>query len=432
MKNIYNLRLPAIICFVACISVLACKKDDADPVSDETQLLSFGPTGAQPGDTMRFFGNHLDRVTDIAFEGVTVSSTSFISQNTTEIYLIIPESVEEGYVTLKTANGDVVSKTRFNLEIVPTVDAIPSGAKPGDEITITGEYLNWITSIVFADDVWVFDSQFVSRSFDKIVVKLPMEARTGTLMFNSGGTEPLEIESETELAVTLPAITGLSPNPVEREKTLAIAGTNLDLVKGVLFKGATDTVTDFISKSADKIEVTVPKEANKGKVTIVSYSNIALESADELKLVGDLPAPDPLAYAFYEDAIMNGWGNWGWGGPVDFANAENVRAGSAAIKKVYDGSYDALRFGGGNVSTAGYTSVAFSIFGTPGTGGLKISVILNESWSAPQYIHTITEGEWQDVVLPISSLGGLTEIKDFLFQAQGWSGTIYVDHVGLR
>ncbi|MFT4152973.1 IPT/TIG domain-containing protein [Parafilimonas sp.] len=432
MKKIYNVRLLLLLGLVACTLMYACKKDTADTTSGETQLLSFGPSGSQPGDTIRFFGINLDKVTEIDFTGASVAGSDFVSQSKTEIYLIVPTSTEKGYVTLKTPDGDIVSKTVFDMEITPVISSMPSSAKPGDEITITGTYLNWVTSIVFADDVWVTDSQFVSQSFDKIVLTVPLQAKTGRLIFNSGGTEPLETESDAELVLTLPAITALSPNPVERGGTLTITGTDLDLVRGVLFKGVTDTVTAFTSQTEDKIEVTVPETANKGAVTIVSYSGVAIESEDALLLVGDLPDLDPLSYAFYDDAIENGWSNWGWGGAVDFANTENVRMGSAAIKKTYDGTWDALRFGGSSISTTGYTSVVFSIYGTAGTGGQKINVIFNQTWSAPQYVLTITEGEWQDVVLPVSDLGGLTEINDFIFQAQGWAGTIYVDYIGLR
>lgn len=414
---------------VLAMGFLASCDEDDDAKSGQVELLSFGPSGVKHGDQITFIGNNLNKVTAIDLPGVSVSSSQFVKQTSEEIWLVVPIEAEEGHVTLKTPEGDIVSKTVLSFEVPVTILTIPAEAKPGTNITITGTFLNWVTEVWFTDGVVV--TEFVSQTIDELVVMVPFEAKTGPLILNTGGTEPLSIETEEDLIVTLPTVTTLNPNPVARGAALSIMGTNLDLVAGILFKGITEPVTDFILVSTTELSVVVPESANKGIITLVTYSNVLVASPDALNIVGDLPALAPLGYAFYIDAIENGWGNWGWGGPVDFANTENVRDGQKAIKKTYDGSWDALRFGGGSVSTASYTEITFSIYGTPGTGGLNLSVIPNEQWGSP-YVITIVEGEWTEYKLTKANLGNPATLTDFLFQAQGWSGVIYVDHVGLR
>ena len=156
---------------IASLLFYACKKDTADTNSGVTELLSFGPTGAMPGDTIRFFGNNLNNVTEIDFTGASVTSDAFVSKTNTEIHVIVPTETEKGYVTLKTASGDITSKTQFNIGVAATVSSITSVARPGENITIKGDYLNWVTSVTFNYGKVV--TNFVSQSKTELHVTVP-------------------------------------------------------------------------------------------------------------------------------------------------------------------------------------------------------------------------------------------------------------------
>ena len=424
MIKTFNKLLLSLGCVM--IMIAACKKDEAVN-SGVVQLLSFGPTGARIGDTLRFIGANLDKVTAIDLTGASVAQSGFISQTSELIKILVPVQTQPGFVTLKTPAGDVVSKTKLNLEVVVTIKSVTPEVRPGDNITIKGDYLNWVTQVWFSKNLMV--DSFVSKSLTELVVKVPINAQTGALTFTTGGTKPLTIITPADLIVTLPAITNLSPVPIEREKNLTITGTNLDLTKGILFKGKTQADTVFVSKSPTQLVIRVPKEANKGKITLVAYSMLTVESTQSLAFVGDLPDLAPLKYAFYVDALQNNWQNWGWGSTIDFSNTENVRDGAASIKVDYTGQWSALKFANGSVSTATYTELTFSIFGTPGSGGKKLS--LSPS-GGTTYVITIEEGKWIEYKLSMPDIGNPATIKDLTFQNQDWIGKLYIDHVGLR
>jgi hypothetical protein len=299
MIKLTSFRLLHSLSFLLLIGVIvSCNKKDTAPNDGKTALYSFGPTGAKHGDTLRFVGVNLDKVSAIKFTGVNalVDKSNFKTQTSGLIKLIVPTTAEKGYVTVRLSAGDsIVTKTQLNLNVLSTIASITSQARPGENITITGAYLNWIDRITFAKDKLV--TNFVSKTQNQIVVKIPDDAQTGPLMLHYGGTDSADFETADTLKVTLPLITAMAPNAVKPGTNLTITGTNLDLAKKMIFTGVSTPVTTFVSQSATQIVVAVPATAKKGKLTLEALSGIQTTSANDLDIV--LPvstsiAPNPI------------------------------------------------------------------------------------------------------------------------------------------
>lgn len=519
MKIIYNLRLLMLTAIVASVSFYACKKDTTDKTSGETILLSFGPTGAQPGDTIRFYGSNLDKVTQIDFTNASVAGSDFVSQTKTEIHVIVPTETEKGYVTLKTPSGDITSKTQFNIGVAAVVSSLTSVARPGENIIIKGDYLNWVTSVTFSDDKVVTD--FVSQSKTELQVTVPADAQTGTLVLAYGGTDSSTVETADTLHVTLPVATALSPNPLKHADELTITGTDLDLATKVYFPGVTDAVTGFVSQnatkivvkvpastvngkilleaasgvqttsssdlnilmpaitsmdpnpvdpesdltltganlnlvssilfqnadavktfvsqSATKIVVKVPKGVTEGRITLsVLNSTLTVQSPDVLKINGAVPPP-VIALPFYLDAVTSNWtntGGWtggGWGGTANYSNTNPVREGDNSVRIDYEGGYGSpLQLGGATIPLASYTTFKISIYGAPGSGSKTVSIALNGANN--KFNATIVEGKWTDYSIPLSTLTGDDVLKEIWVQEFSGTGgfTIYVDDIGVN
>ncbi len=80
MKNLYNIKLLLLACLLVSFGFLtSCDDDDTDALrSGQTELLSFGPTGAKHGEEIQFIGRNLDRVESIELPGVSVNKAQFV------------------------------------------------------------------------------------------------------------------------------------------------------------------------------------------------------------------------------------------------------------------------------------------------------------------------------------------------------------------
>ena len=263
--------------------ITSCDKEDSG--STAVQLLNFGPTGAKHGDTLRFFGNNLHKVTAVEFSGpgASVAQTAFLQQTSELIMLKVPVEAEKGFVTLKTLDGDIVSKTQFNLNVAFKVTTMTMQARPGENIILTGDFMNWVRRVTFEKDKVV--TSFVSQSLNKLELKVPDDAQTGPLVIFYAGTDSMNVQTKDTLKVALPAATVLTPNPVKHAENVTITGTNLDLVKQVLFTGVAAPVTTFVTQTANQLVVKVPGGAQSGKLTFVSASGVHSVTASNLDVL---------------------------------------------------------------------------------------------------------------------------------------------------
>lgn len=279
-----SLNLFLLACLSLSLALTACQKDDDDPTINGVELLSFGPSPALRGDELRFIGNNLDQVTAVVL-AQDVRVTSFLSQTTTELTLTIPEETVDGLVILETPDGNITSKSMLTISEPITISSIsPQEARPGDQISISGTYLNLVKAVIFKDNKIVGDTGFISQTQEKLELKVPLDAQTGPITLSNGAAEPILVRSAQDLIVTLPIITSFAPSPVRAGAELTITGTDLDLIQEVVF-GGNNKVNEFGAQSATEIKLTVPDNAQDDVIKATVASLVEVSTEEQLILV---------------------------------------------------------------------------------------------------------------------------------------------------
>ncbi len=270
------------------LALTSCEDDD-DGGSNETQLLSYGPMPIQRGAELRFIGNNLDKVNSIIIpDGIEIAKSEFTEQSAKSIKLIVPQTAMEGYLELRFADGSITTQTPIGFDEPIVLDALSvTSIKPGEQLTLTGDYLNRVAEFIFTDRVVVDSADFISKSRKEIKLIVPSEAQTGKIALSNGAEDPIIIYSEEELGIVIPVIAEVTPNPVKPGTALTITGTDLDLVTGFTLGGDV-TVTEFESQGATSIVMTVPTTAKSGSVTSMLPSGIEIA-------VGDITLIEPTA-----------------------------------------------------------------------------------------------------------------------------------------
>jgi hypothetical protein len=436
------------------------------------------------------------------------------------IELVVPIEAEAGKVILKTPQGDIESKTVLDFEVPVIITSITAEAKPGTNISIKGTLVNWIEEITFNDGVTT--TEFVSKSPTEVVVKVPMAAQTGFLIFSTGGVEPLTFASDEELIVTMPTVTSLDPATLKHSEVLTITGTDLDIVSKITFFDGVE-VTDFESVTATTLTVVVPNTAKKGKLVLTVPSGLTIETADEITITlpkgtaltpnpatpgenvtitgTDLDlvkgiifpeVPDPVTtfvsqtatqivvtapatatttgalffvtihdfqtgsgvqykmpgggntplVEIYADALNASWAKWnGWGTTAqDAANTELPKNGTSAIKISYNDGYGGFQLHPNTPDpyvTDSYASLRLSIAGGSGTvAGTQIMVYIKTKEGTGEGSKvTVALGApntYKTFDIPLAQFGNPANINELVIQNSGTNpATIYVDDVGL-
>lgn len=264
----------------------ACEDNNID---NSIRLDVFGPSPAQRGGEVRFIGNRLNEVTKITLsENIEVSDIQVVSDS--EIKITIPEETVSGYVTLKTPEGDIKTKTILGISEPISISKFYKKDSDdnrtviaGDSIVIEGDYLNLVREVIFTSDISVSLAREDEGEYPRniLTVQVPLQAQTGEITLSDRAEAPTYVISKEVLNVALPEFTSSSHNKVEPEMEITITGVNLQLVKAVKFfpdlSIETPSETNpFTSRS--ELKVIVPDGVQTGELTLIAYSNVEIEA----------------------------------------------------------------------------------------------------------------------------------------------------------
>ena len=156
-----------------------------------------------------------------------------------------------------------------------------------------------------------------------------------------------------------------------------------------------------------------------------------------LNQVVNAPPGPGLAQAnlpIYTDNLVNGFQNWSWAA-VNLENYSPVHSGSYSISVTDGGNYQALVFARPDFNTTPYASLSFWINGGS-AGGQRLQVWgLLDGTNQVAYPLTLAASTWQQITIPLSSLGVSNKANCSGFWIKGNVGaaqpTFYVDDVQL-
>lgn len=260
----------------------SCDDDDIDTNQyiGGVNLNVYGPSPVARGGELRFLGSGMDQVKSISIPGCDdITDIKRISNE--EIRITVPQTAEPGLVTLHTSAGDIVTKTPL-LYLEPiSFDAVtPTAVKAGDELTITGEYLNLIKEVCFpfvGDSVNVYAADFITHTRNEIKLIVPRKAAPGKLIISDAAEMPNLLYSEDDLDVALPAVAsvlsleGMRPGSEVKTKV-----TNIDLVDGVEMPNG--DLVDF-KVNNDELSFILPDNATDGDISMIAACGIRVPVA---------------------------------------------------------------------------------------------------------------------------------------------------------
>lgn len=275
----YILVLMACLAVVSAQLLTACDSDDDYDTNQISGGVSLSAAQLQVtrGGYMVFKGSGLNQIETIIFpENVSVTDIEVVDNYT--IRCIVPEEAVVGKVQLVYSNG---SKTLETAEIAFTepitiTSFSPKEVKPGDELTITGTYLESIELVEFNGTAQLVTS--ASRTEVKVIVPIWAKTDKFTIGFNATLSDNAAsftgVVSDDDLIVVAPTITEISATTIKSGETLTITGTQLNQIQIVKFNGAAnDTIKNAdVYKELTSISVTVPAAATDGVVTLISYA----------------------------------------------------------------------------------------------------------------------------------------------------------------
>ncbi|HJV77293.1 MAG TPA: glycan-binding surface protein, partial [Paludibacter sp.] len=270
-------------------------------IADPTVITSISPIPVKPGDNLTITGTYMDLIkTVILPDGNKIDSAAItINATKTAITVKVPLAAKEGVVKMLTYSGLEIASTDIMKLVGPAITSVsPMLVKNGETLTIKGTNLDLVKSVTFG----AVDGKIIAQSETSIDVTVPMTAVNGVVVLNtnSGLTA-----TSAALTMVKPTFTSISPLSLTAGETVTIAGTDLDLVRKVIFVGGL-TVNVTPSVGAASLNVVVPTTGvGTGPVILETVNGTQITSTDQLAIIASTkPAITSITHAVAPGGLM--------------------------------------------------------------------------------------------------------------------------------
>ena len=275
------------------LSFVATGDSIAQEIPSEAKLNVVLPSVAQikeftevkAAQSLEIEGKDLDLVVDVIHS--TGDTLDFIVSNEgAKISIKMPDVVMNGVISVIPASGVQVPVATIGVAL-PKVASVEDNTdvREGSEVVINGTDMAIVSAINFVDikgNAITVDGDGISVTDTKVTVAVPAAAVTGAMVIKT--TANIDVEDEALTIETLkPEVTAFNPAEVAMGGTVALNGTNLDLVKSVTLTGG--AVLTPADASATTFNITIPyADAETGKVTLTMANGETVEPDVELTI----------------------------------------------------------------------------------------------------------------------------------------------------
>ena len=258
----------------------------SDTLATSTSLLTFEEpievtsvspaTSLKAGDEIAIKGDYVYNIAEVIFAsgatGAPVIAENFTYVSRREIRLQVPLAAESGVITMNDgANWELEWKTPLAITSASYTALGKTFAEFGEQITITGENLHTVETVMFPGGV---TSDFtVSNDYKTITTTVPSETKNGVinLVLFSGASL-----TTNELSVPTMTIANVSKTKdLKAGDQIVITGEYLNRIVGVSLPGVGEFKDYTVSADGKTMSFTVPEEMTDGKMELIQNSFIS-------------------------------------------------------------------------------------------------------------------------------------------------------------
>ena len=311
--------------------------------AEEIKASSITPNPIHPGEVVSIKGDYVWNIGQVVFfDHVTVDAEDFLLNTRSEIQVIVPAEAKTGDVAYNDGSdgAENISIGILTIDEIKATGVSNPNPEFGEDITITGENLDLVTSIDFPA---VADVPFqVANDGKSVRVTVPDNTVSGSVTLNSASG----ITTSVGIAVPLASVSSTEPvKDVKVGQTITIKGDKLDRIIHLILPAIDGAFTDF-TQTATQITFVVPEGMGDGKVTLVQHENYSVES-DKISMYSEAPETTIWAGNFEIGEWNAGMQDLAWGG-YDWSTAQAGQVLTVYLTPNMSAGWSQIRIGNGS------------------------------------------------------------------------------------